>query len=367
MANARTGECRACQRDTLMASSTGAWTEQRGARVRSVGLILAAGLVSAVVCACGSHQQSNTMRLGFRPAAAPQSASAIQNLVGQHARDCRFSNPTTGVDPDGANELDLNIACGSNNSTGQVAEVSRGVPPLENRDQCIVGSGMPAQCDYRSGRVGVSVNATTLNEARGRLQAIATAVSSASASGSSGTQQASDSASSSGSSTAATGQASDSAGDSVNATLQVGPAVPADSLPYTPVAGCASELASQGSTLARSAAIPVTATITLTSTSAVPATLNLGAHLVAVESNGILAGTTVINPVNPQLTLNSQTLWATSYSDSGPQCTGPTESNDWGKVTWNLAPGQAQTWDSWLVVPEVITPIRRRCTTRPTR
>jgi hypothetical protein len=151
--------------------------------------------------------------------------------------------------------------------------------------------------------------------------------------------------------TTASGNASDSAGDQIAVQLSVGEPVPASEISDAAVQGCESELSTTGSSVARSAAIRVTVTVTVVSSEAVTVELDMGDSADAADNNyGALLN---IDQLYPYL------FWATTYSDSGAVCTRSTDATgvSWGSVTWqNLAPNRPGTWTSYLVWPEAITP-----------
>lgn len=154
--------------------------------------------------------------------------------------------------------------------------------------------------------------------------------------------------------------AMDSVGDRVNIRIAIGAPVPAATVTDPSVQACGPALSSNGSTVARSAALPVSVSSRLTSDSAISVEVDFGEDLGEIETNGVYDGGTVIPPANPHqdpLT-NPPTLWATTYSTAGPQCTSlpDTGAGVWAALTEQLSPNQTQSWQSWLVVPEQITP-----------
>jgi hypothetical protein len=150
----------------------------------------------------------------------------------------------------------------------------------------------------------------------------------------------------------ASGTVGDSAGDFADVQVTLRQAVPADEITDAAVRDCSPYLDSAGSSLARSAAIEITIVTTVTSSSNVSFNVNM------LTDMDVATGGTAQTVGEGDLDGHAL-LWATTYTDSGPQCD---EASDGDLGTWaaeqvtNQAPNTPSTWTSYLIVPEVVTP-----------
>lgn len=159
---------------------------------------------------------------------------------------------------------------------------------------------------------------------------------------------------------------SDTAGDKVSLSLTLGSPAAASTVQDPAVQACGTELTNGGSTLARSVAIPVKLDASLQSASPVPMTVNLLSAMSEVFSGQAFQVSTgellsaSEQDVMPDTAAGAVPMyWATTYTSSGPQCDQASDGDGstWANVKWSsLSPGATDSWQSWLVIPEQVTP-----------
>lgn len=320
------------------------------------GLVI--GITSFATIACGAQQITTSYPhlskplLSQLPRTVDLSALANKQLPGL---PCAFKAPiqykNTSGELTGDRGIDVNCR-GRRYFYGVINDHNVGY----EAPQCLQSEQGRFECVFAKGSDNYQVDGSTEAHAVSVLVSMLKLASAAGASPSSNT--------SSGPGRGQSGahlSATDAAGDNIAFTISVGSPVAANTVSDPAVAACASDLNGDGSTLARSAAIPVTVTSNLQSNSGISAQVDFGEDLAQLEARRqVHDALEVIDPRQPNpapLTL-PYPLWATTYSTSGPQCTSQTESGAgvWAALTEQLSPGQAQTWQSWLVVPEQITP-----------
>jgi hypothetical protein len=139
--------------------------------------------------------------------------------------------------------------------------------------------------------------------------------------------------------------ASDQGGDRVALTIGVGKPTPADSVDNDAVKACANTIEAVGSSLQRSVAVPV----------------SVGMKVLSSQGTDVVAGLGTISQVTSGggVTLPPIALWAATYGDGGPQCTGPDQVLTSGFVHWAAdaaQPGKAEAWSAYMVFPNAISP-----------
>jgi hypothetical protein len=145
--------------------------------------------------------------------------------------------------------------------------------------------------------------------------------------------------------TAAVVTTSDSAGNKASLTISLGKIQPANQITDSLVQTCSSNIASLGSSLDRSLAIPISLSIKVTSS--LPTTLG-----VSLVDQYLAVPAAPVSKV-----VSTPIFFAEGYSD-GPQCASPSMNpTTAGQITWNNSPaGAPQTWRGYIIQANAITP-----------
>lgn len=161
--------------------------------------------------------------------------------------------------------------------------------------------------------------------------------------------------------------ATDDAGDTADVELTVGTPVQADSVGNPAVESCASVMQGDGTTLERSAAIPIKVVLRLTSES--PVDVRVGQldgmrEVFDGQAYGVATGQ-LLNPDMPSSVSYSKPLyWATTHT-TGPECDRASDGDDdvWSSSTGrSVQPYSGFNNQSWLIVPDQATPAAPRLT-----
>jgi hypothetical protein len=144
------------------------------------------------------------------------------------------------------------------------------------------------------------------------------------------------------------GDASDSDGDTPRISLELGAPLALTSSSSAGPSVCDSQLTALGSNPARALAVPVTVTGDMTST--LPTELAVGINAISFVTSG---GNVDAGGLD---TMSTPPLWAADYS-TGLTCDTSTDYLDAATVGWSAdVSGTSHTWDTWIVLPDVITP-----------
>ncbi len=145
------------------------------------------------------------------------------------------------------------------------------------------------------------------------------------------------------------GTVSDEQGNRAAITVGVGSPQPQEELTDPVPTACNSLIASLGQSTSSTVAVPLHVTARLTSSLQVPLGVSLSkTYYLEPKSREVV----------PLSEHTYQVLWATSYSNTGPECprTGEQEAS---QVMWaaeEVTPNVTKTWDAWLVLVGAITP-----------
>ena len=295
----------------------------------------------AGITGCRSGQATPSVNAPTGAAAAtnvpalPAQAPDLRALVG-HALPglpgCNFEqNP-------GDVSKSLRFSCPGLQNAGEI-DIGGGSDP---GPRCHETGGGSNECYVGNDKLSAIANGATQLAARARLISLVKAASQLSPAPAVDTRPAS-----------VTGTATDSQGDAVSVEVLFGHHDSAESwagagsgTAKPAINSCDQDLASAGSSLARSVAFPVAVTMKVTSSLATDVEVRLSA--VSEAMSGGLVG----SPERVQ-------LWGAVYADNGPICHPSTDPLSAGTVRWTSAtatPGTELNWQGWLIIPNDITP-----------